>query len=147
MYGLRSGLTSIPRSLEEAKEFSVGIPRGYSHHDELAKLGFSQLVAVNNSDQLMRMLIRGRVDLVVFGSNEVMPISERYGFKEDDLIGLVRLDGLSASLQIALSKRSNDAIVRRLQHAYEGVRASGMYERIMGPLMSGRKECGIDGQP
>lgn len=146
LYGLRSGLTSIPRSLEEAREFSVGIPRGYTHHDELAKLGFSQLVAVNNFDQLMRMLIRGRVDLVVF-SKEVMPVSERYGFKEDDLIGLVRLDGLSASLQIALSKRSNDEIVRRLQHAYESVRASGMYERIMGPLMSDRKECGIDGQP
>lgn len=147
LYGLRRNASSLPGSLEEALDFRIGVTRGYVQHNYLVELGFTRLIVANDSDQLIRMFRRGRIDLVVLGSNEVAPIRERYGFKENDLIGLAKLEWKLASLQMALSKRSSNAIVSRLQHAYQNVRTAGTYDRIMRPLISGREECRVDGQP
>ncbi|MCH7854577.1 MAG: transporter substrate-binding domain-containing protein [Proteobacteria bacterium] len=144
LYGLKANIDRLPRSLDEAADFRIGVTRGYAMHKYFAEKNFERLSVARNPAITLNMLKRGRVDLVPMSRLSVGMIANRYGIDRADLIGVIRLVDIATSTNMALSQNTKAETVSRLQAAYARIRASGRYDEIMGPLISLMEDNQVD---
>lgn len=134
LYGLKERVNSLPRSLQEAADFKVGVVHEDVIHRYLAGQGFDHLVVVKHPARNLSMLERGRIDLFPFSRFGVGLFSRRNGFDGDTLIGVVKIEEISTGIYMVLSKSTNDETVGRVRDAYARLKASGVLRKIMAPI-------------
>jgi len=115
LFGLKKYKDTLPKTLEAAREFRVSVGRAGVVHDFLERKKFTNLVEVNSISRYVHMLIRERVDLVPY--NELMfgLFAERLGFKKERFVSSVKLEGISTSIYIVLSKKSKPELADKLK--------------------------------
>ncbi len=135
LYGLKDRLPSLPLTLDEAINSKIGVVRADVVELYLRSLGFTDLVNVRDSSLSLKMLERGRIDLFPYTNLEAGLFARRNGFDENKLIGVIKLEEISNDLYMATSKNIDEAILNKLQEAYQEVVMSGRYNEIMDPLI------------
>lgn len=136
LYGLKSNLEMLPKTLEDAKALNVGIVRGDVTGDYLIANGFNGLTYVSEPSSNLQMLKRGRIDLFPFNSQGVGPMIEKNDFDPAEFVGVVRLDTISTGLYFALSSQTNPVVFQRLQASYNAIVDGGEYDRIFLPFLN-----------
>lgn len=144
LYGLKVNIDRLPRSLDEATDFRIGVTRGYTMQKFLFEKQFDRLSITRSSSVTLKMLKRGRVDLIPMSRLSAGIIGSRHGIDPADLIGVIRLVDIATSTYIALSKNTKPETVSRLQVAYARIRTSGKYDEIMASLVSLTEDKQVD---
>jgi len=133
LYGLKKNFASPTVTMNELKNLRVGTARGSVASVRLKELGFTNIYTMKSQNYL-RLLERGRIDLFPFIDFSLTFIAEREGFMPDEFIPVLALPQISKPLSIAMSKTTHPDIVLKLKQAYERTVQSGKYREIMEPF-------------
>jgi polar amino acid transport system substrate-binding protein len=125
----REGITI--NSLEDAKQYSVGVVRNDSKQVFLQQQGFSRLVISGNNRDNFQKLLNHQVQLVPMPESAARLVSEAAGVAFTSLEEVYSLDEQPHRVYMAFSLGTADEIVARAQRAFEQLRASGEVARIM----------------
>lgn len=120
----KAGAPIEPKSIDEAKAFTIGTQRGDFTADILAKDGFQRVDLAASLDLTMKKLMSGRIDL--------MPLSEQYFLKLKHAgAALERVLTLAESTySLACNIHVPDALIARLQESLDRLIADGTQARI-----------------
>jgi len=128
-YKLRSRDDVILTSLEDAKEYVVGTNRESDHHQFLLKNNFPEIEDSNHSEHSLRMLMLSRVDLVIYGSENIDIEIKKIGESMDKVEKVLLVN--TQFPYMAFSRDSPDDIVIKLTNAYDFLLKSGKIQNLI----------------
>lgn len=119
------------RSLEDAKKYTIAVPRDDNQHQFLVKNGFTKLYPVTDLDTALKMLYAGRIDLVMGNDISTTYRLKSLNFEPSKLKKIYKIGQQWGDLSIAFSKNTSDQLVERFQIALEKIKSSGQFEKIL----------------
>ena len=117
LFKLRDNTDVVAESLQDAKKYRVAVVRKDTNYDFLTSQGFSNLTLISTRAQSIKMLLQGRVDLIM-GSHpslkeEFVLLGEPFDQVE------VVLPARKAKLYMAMSIHTSDELVGKIRKAHQ----------------------------
>ena len=137
LFALKSSNIKIS-NVEEAKKYRVGAVIKDVGEQILKQKGFKQIDSVYDGEQNVKKLIRGRVDLIVGGKDQIpQTISsalekikeQKLQRKPEDFVPV--FDVHTAKVYIAFSVATSDEIVNKWQKAFDEIKKEGLLKKIL----------------
>lgn len=119
-------------SLEDAKNYTVGVVRGYSSQRLLKSYGFENgknLIAVTNLEQNVKKLMAKRVDLIVAYADSDDQLIEMYGMTNLGTVNVLFLD-ITTAAYLAFNKEIADEHYQKLKQAYLTLHKTSLFQDI-----------------
>ena len=118
-------------SLEDAKQYAIGVPRDDNQYQFLKHNGFNNLLITPSFESALKMLYANRIDLVMGAE---IPIA--YMLKNPDLNYLklekkYEIGQKWGDLSIAFGMNTSDELVHKFRLALERIRNDGTREKII----------------
>jgi len=132
LHALKGKLSDPPETLEEARQFKIGLARQSAADNFLRSQEFTNLVYAGDPTRSPVLLERGRVDLWPMTRQEALGIARDYGLEEGALVPLIKLEEISNGTNLAISKKTDPEIVARLRSAYRLLVENGTHARLLG---------------
>lgn len=134
-YRLESRKDIVIRSLEDARQYRIGVLRGDVRADYLRAQGFVEgadkgLEVVNAAFSLLKMQQAGRIDLIVFSDEGVRLACEEAKVSCDNITPAFRLD-MVGNLWLTASPQMPPALVNTLRKAFQHQEDSGYLGKLM----------------
>ncbi len=129
-YKLRSNDRIVVNSLADAKQFSIGVSLEDVILTYLKGKEFQNLSIVSNDIFNIRMLTRGRLDLIAYDEASFLHKIQAEGLDPSLFERVYRLEELSGSLYMAFSRGTDPNLVRKFQAALKVVKKKGIIEQI-----------------
>jgi len=120
-------------SIEAAKVYQIGGENEDASTQYLIRQGFIQgknLTAFTGGKQLVQMLNSGRLDLVVAEELNFQHWAAELGLNTSDFEKAYFIEEVQANLNLAFSRRTNDAIVEKYKKALNEIKKDGTFEKI-----------------
>ncbi|MEM7360945.1 MAG: transporter substrate-binding domain-containing protein [Pseudomonadota bacterium] len=114
----------------DAKQYTIGVVNKHAHHEYLSGKGFDNFQAVNNSEQNLRKLLLGRIDLFPLSSGGLFPLCRQVQIDCSQIVPVMALEDFSDGLYMAFSKNSDSAAIEQIKQAYKEERNTPGYERL-----------------
>ena len=135
LYRLNSRKDIVIQSLEDAKQYRIGVLRGDVRTDYLRAQGFAEgtdkgLEVVNVPFSLLKMQQAGRIDLIVFSDEGVRLACEEAKVSCDSIAPAFRLD-MVGNLWLAASPQMPPALVNTLRKSFQKQEDSGYVGKLM----------------
>jgi polar amino acid transport system substrate-binding protein len=130
-YKLRERRDVVVKSLQDAKNYSIGVVRDDSRQEYLEGKGFNKMVVSSNNLDNLRKLLSGQVALVPLPEREAREQCEDLHIAFEDLESVYTIDELSKGLYIALSLKTPDDTVKRITAAFAHLKDDGTLAKIM----------------
>jgi polar amino acid transport system substrate-binding protein len=130
-YKLRERRDVVVKSLQDAKNFSVGVVRDDSRQEYLEGKGFNKMVISSNNLDNLRKLLSGQVLLVPMPEREAREQCEDLHIAYEDLEAVYTLDELSKGLYVALSIKTPDETVKRITTAFTQLKDDGTVAKVL----------------
>lgn len=124
-YKLRARSDIRLTQLGDAKAWVIGLAREDVRHQYLQGQGFVRLLLSARTDESLRLLQRGRVDLVVLSESDAAAMCAKEPDTCAQLERAYRIEDLQVGLYAACSLATSDARVQRLRHAFEALKKEG----------------------
>lgn len=121
-------------SVSDAKKFVVGTQRDDFTADWLTAQGFAGQRALQLQPDIIetwRMLVNGKIDLMIDDPNAVDDMLQRFQLQRNDIEFSLFIPELAQTTWIAMAKNSDPELVKRLQQAHEKVVQGEAYRRVM----------------
>ncbi len=128
LYKLRERTDIRIETLEDAKKYVVGGYRS-SQTDYLIELGFPNLEIVPQEKLNIRKLLKGRVDLISSLELTIVARLKDMGLSYDVVEKAILFDG-RFDYYLAINQQTSDALVNRMQDAFDKIKQSGAYDKI-----------------
>lgn len=130
LYKLKSRNDITADKLSDLKEYSVGVVRGWAGQEYLKKNGFKRLEKVDESDQNIKKLVNGRVDLIEDYEANLIFRMRKLGL-DPNLVEQVHFNAeISGQLYAVLSKSTPGHVVEKFKEAFSVVQEDGRYNAI-----------------
>lgn len=133
-YKLKSRTDIDPQSLEDARQYSVGVMRDDFRHQYLLHHGFSRLVISAGVEENFQKLINGQVQLAPLTESSAAHECARKHFDCTELEQVAALGTIEAELYMAYSVATDDAVVERTRTAFGQLQQEGVVDKIIGTL-------------
>jgi polar amino acid transport system substrate-binding protein len=130
-YKLRERRDVVVKSLQDAKNYTVGVVRDDSRQEYLEGKGFSKMVVSANNLDNLRKLLSGQVALVPLPEREAREQCEDLHIAFDDLESVYTINELSKGLYVALSLKTPDETVKRIAAAFAHLKDDGTLAKVM----------------
>ena len=130
-YKLRDAEPITIGSLEEAKQYSIGVVRNDAKQIYLQDRGFKRLVVSADNHDNFQKLLNHQVQLVPMPENTARLMSQDAQMDFNLLEEVYALDEQPHRVYLAFSLNTPDETVAKAQRAFEQLKASGEVERIM----------------
>ena len=124
LYKLKNRGDVIVNTLEDAKEYRIGVNNNNVIHRYLSSKGAKKLEAVNSDAQNLKKLMHGRLDLFVKTKNGMDALCKEIKFDCDELVPVLTLDEISSALYIAYGQNTDKNVIDRTRLAYENLAVS-----------------------
>lgn len=131
LYKLRDQAQVTVRSLQDAKNYSIGVMRDDVRHQYLQSQGFTKLVVSAQNIDNFKKLINRQVQLVPIPEVDAKLLCEEARFDCTRLEKVHTLDALAVGLYMAYSKSTSDEVVARTRTAFNKLKADGSVGRLM----------------
>lgn len=112
-----------PSSLHDLKHYSVGVI-DKNHYNEMLEGKVGILVRIASPQQLVRLLMAGRIDLLVSNRKQVDKALLEEGFDDNTAEAVLTLFHQN-STYLAVSLKTSEALLKKLQNAYEQLKEMG----------------------
>lgn len=130
------------RSLDDARTVArILVPRDWYSHQLLRQLGFTNIHPVDKPEDMARMVLHGRADVMVSANVELPLIAARAGGKASDFEVLQPINKVHD--YIAFSRATPPALVQRWQQALDEMKRDGSFARIYAKWLPGEVPPGI----
>lgn len=118
-------------ALDDARKYHIGAVRNDIRTQHLLTLGFDKLFLVSQNEQILKMLLKNRVDLWLDNELTGYYIMKKNGYIPDEKFKIVHkfLTGMGGYM--AFSKATSDELVEKFTKALEQVKKDGTYKKIM----------------
>jgi polar amino acid transport system substrate-binding protein len=131
LYKLRAQKELAVRSLDEAKNYTIGVMRDDVRHQYLRAQGFAKLVVSSQTGDNFKKLTNGQVQLAPLSEPGAAQLCEETRFDCTQLEKVFALDALSVGIWMAYSKPTSDEVVARTRTAFDKIKASGSVAKLM----------------
>lgn len=129
-WGLNTNFSQPISDLQQLKNISVAATNEHNSEQYLTQKGFNNVYRVVNNDQPIQMLFNHRVNMVLGNSLIIKRQALDLGFQHSLLMPIASAPALDNSLDIALSKKSDPALVKRFKLAFKQLKDSGELDKI-----------------
>lgn len=129
-WGLSDKFAKPVNSVDSLKDLPIAYSTAYNSAEYLQSLNFSKTHKVSKNDQALSMLYKGRVDTIVLNDLMLKLLQKNTQFHNRNLIKLYEAAGINGYLNIAFSKNTDPAMVRRFQLAYAELERNGKLKEI-----------------
>ena len=137
-YKLRSRSEISINSLEDAKQYTVGVVRNVANHKFLLKQGFEEgknIAAVTNPKQNLKKLLAGRIDLLISSELTLAMQMKEIGASMREIESSFTPIETQAGY-IGFNLQISDEKIQRLQHALESLQEDGTVREIQDKYIS-----------
>ena len=119
LYKLKNRDDIIVSTLEDAKEYRIGVNNNNVIHRYLSSKGAKKLEAVNSDAQNLKKIMHGRLDLFVKTKNGMDALCKEIKFDCDGLVPVLTLGEISSALYIAYGQNTDKNVIDRTRLAYK----------------------------
>ena len=131
-YKLRDRQDIAVKEMEDAKKYRIGVLKGDLRVKYLNQEGFKdQLEEVSNNSINLKKLEAGRIDLVPISRAGLEGLCHAEGLDCAKFEAVIDLGLPPIHLYMAFSKTTPDALVERVQNAYNKLKEEGALQRIL----------------
>jgi len=118
--------------LEDARKYTIAVPREDVRHQFLKKHNFN-VYLVSNQAQALKMLLAGRGDLVLDDEMTLGYELRQLDLNPDSIQKVLFVPELSIDFEMAFSRKTEDALVQKLRRGLVAIKQKGIFSRIMNP--------------
>lgn len=119
-----------PQSLQDVKDrYIVGVQLSNADHQYLKMENFPRILATDNQARAIKMLERGRIDLIPISEMVLPEMAKAAGVNLND-IERTDVKLYSSSLYLIFSIDTPDSVIAQWQQALHTLKASGQYQQI-----------------
>lgn len=120
LYGLKTREDLIINSIEDIKNYNVGVLRGSATESALKKLS-NNLISLNSAEQIFSMTNLGRIDVFPANTLHFKDVCRNYNSISSckDFTDLIEIPNAGQGLYIALSKSSTKEVIQKLTYFYQ----------------------------
>jgi len=137
LFRLKSRPEIAPKTIEEAKRYRIGVLRQDIVHQYLKREEFPLLDEVAKIELNFAKLFNNRVELVPYSDRLIINFDcINLNIDCEKLEPALLLEDISFGLYLAFSKKTDDAVVKKVRDAYDALKADGTYERIMSSVIN-----------
>jgi len=129
-YKLKSNKTVHVNSLEDAKEYKVGVASADVIEIYLKRMGFRSFSRVHDDRLNIRMLAQGHIDLIAYDEASFLHVVKNEGLNPSRFERLFRLEDISDNLYLAFNKNSKPELVQKFITGLETIREKGIIDQI-----------------
>jgi len=133
IWTLKENQSQIEINWDNITQFRTALPREDSNLKILMDKGLKindNLFLVNQFEQVIGMLRKGRIDYIIAGKNTLEYQIISMGLNKDSFQSKVINEFPSAPLAIAFSKNSDEELVKRYQEAFQHLAQKGEIEDL-----------------
>lgn len=130
-YKLTARTDIVLNTLEEAKEYTIGVLRDNYAHQKLIEEGFTEsenLVVSRITENNIKMLMAGRIDLFPGDEIATAALIEKMELPPGIIEKSFLLFSEEAKAYMAFNRHTPDQLVVRVRNAFEEVKAEGIIE-------------------
>ncbi len=139
-YKLASRQDLVLNSMEDAKNLSVGVPRGYSIYTFLMKNGFTKLETTTNYTQNVKKFFVGRFDLLVSSDIQLLFTLKKLNFNFDSVTKLFLYPaGQNGEGYAAFSTGTNQDIIDKVIKTNNEIQEEKFVENLYKRFLSNEK--------
>lgn len=124
LYKLKNRGDVIVNTLEDAKEYRIGVNNNNVIHRYLSSKGAEKLEAVNSDAQNLKKIMHGRLDLFAKTKEGMDALCKEIKFDCDELIPVLNLDEISSALYIAYGQNTDKNVIDKTRLAYKNLAVS-----------------------
>jgi polar amino acid transport system substrate-binding protein len=121
-YKLKGRQEIVVQSLDDAKKYRIGVGRNQGNFIFLKNNGFEinqNLIVVNNNEQLRKMLVHNRIDLILTTDGYITEMIKNKAVYAAMLEREYTVDSLKQTLYLAANKASSPELIDKLTTAYQ----------------------------
>ena len=121
-YKLKGRQDIIIQSVDDAKKYRIGVGRNQGNFIFLQDNGFKinqNLIVVNNNEQLRKMLVHNRIDLILTTDGYITEIIKNGSVYTKMLEREFTVSSLKQTLYLAANKATNPEIIDKIITAYQ----------------------------
>ena len=130
LWGLREKFPQPVDDVNKLKNNVVALVRSSYAEQYLRDSLFTNIYPVVSFEQSIKMLYRGRIDLILGDQVTLVPRIKKLHYDIKQLTKLAEVKEISAELSFALSLKTDNAIVKRYKNAYQTLKKSGKIAEI-----------------
>nr|WP_315182835.1 transporter substrate-binding domain-containing protein [uncultured Albidiferax sp.] len=131
LYKLRYRADIQARTLDAARNYTIGVMRDDLRHQYLQQQGFQRLVVSAQTTENFAQLVNRKVDLVPLSESGAEAQCHNARFDCAGLEKVLPLTSLTTGLYMAYSLGTAPALVQRTQAAFKQLKANGTVQRAM----------------
>jgi len=118
-------------SLDDAKNWKVGVVNEHIHHQYLKSQGFNNLQSVNSNYQNIKKALLGRIDLFPMSDGGMMQLCSRDELDCSSFKPVLKLHAVAKGLYLAASRNTDPSIIHQLKDSYQVLVNNGQHEKIL----------------
>ncbi len=119
------------KSIEDARNYSIGVPRENFQHQFLMNNGFTKLSITNDFDTALKMLYAKRIQVVMGSEISIAYRMKKLNLDYSKLIKQHQIGSQWGELSIAFSKKTPDELVNKFRLAFSKIQNNGIYNKIL----------------
>jgi len=118
-------------SLDDAKNWRVGVVNEHIHHQYLKSQGFKNLQSVNSNYQNIKKALLGRIDLFPMSAGGMMQLCSRDELDCSSFKPVLQLNAVAKGLYLAASRNTDPFIIDQLKDSYQVLVNNGQHKKIL----------------
>jgi polar amino acid transport system substrate-binding protein len=130
LWGLKRKFPEVMYTFNSLRYYNTAVIRSSNVEQYLKRHNFEMLTPVSYEDQLLKLLVRERIDLIVGTEETIWKRVENEGVELVSLVKVAELKDLNINVSIAFNKSSDPELVNRYKAAFLKLKSSGVLRRI-----------------
>jgi len=131
LWRLKSNESVNVRSLDEAKKYTMAVPKDDQQHHFIRKNGFSNVYVTSNFDSALKMLYANHVDLVMGPESSIYYRLKELSLDYSALEKAYDLGQKWGELSIAFSVNTSDEVVKKFQDVFQEMKNDGTCDKLI----------------
>lgn len=129
-WGLKSQFSEPFDNIEQLKPYLISASKNYNTNQFLKSHGFKNLFDVVRDEQSLKLLYKGRIDLILSNELVLTKLLEKLKLDKNKVQKLFELKDLSNDISIAFSLNTEPCLLERYRSAYQHLVKSGKFDQI-----------------
>lgn len=131
VYTLKSRKDIKLKDIQDLQNYSNGVIRNAADHLYLKELGIKNIQTVITLEQNIKKMMLSRIDTVIIPEVCFNYTIKTMNLNKDDFVKSLKVTGLSTKAYLAFNKKTDKAVIERLNKAFSAIKEKGIYKKII----------------
>lgn len=118
------------QTLEDAKNYRIGVVNFHVTHEYFIKNKFKNLQPVNSNIQNLRKTQLNRIDLFPISDGGLLSLCKKYDLDCNQFEPVIKLEEISEGLYLAFSKNTDNTLLKKVDQGFKDLVANGEHASL-----------------